>query len=176
MHQSAGRERETSREGEGKGEGFSVMLLLVRPNCRAHTQAVERTHAHTETCILPLSGRGCGSREQSGVSVPIFPSAQIKYIGWQLKMMSLSHSCPYRSVLRCTMCVYACVKSSAEVKLDTPVPFSLSLLNSVFSRDSGDPTGSAESYGLDQVPSVSMKRTCTHGHKHECAHMHGLQS
>lgn len=115
-----------------------------------HTQADVHTNTHKETDSQGFSGRGCGSREQSDVSVLIFPSTQIKYTSRQLKMMSLAHSCPYPSVLH-SMCV--CAWSSTKVKLDSHC---LPPFNSVFFQNSGDPTGRAESYGPDRVPSARM--------------------
>lgn len=107
ISREAGRKEDNKKQTERMTEVYGSVLWFC---LRAYTS---NTHTHTQmwlkVCIHRFSHNICGSREQSGVSASIFLSGQIKCMKQQLKMMSLSHSCPYHSLLRSsTVCVRVC--------------------------------------------------------------------
>lgn len=96
-------------------------------------------------------------------------SAQIKYCGGQLKMMSLSRSCPNHSVFHRRM--HVCVKGSAKVKLDALSPcVSLSLILSSLQTRGIRPTVLKAAVWIGFPPCVCV-RVCVYVRK-----IHTLQN
>lgn len=113
-----------SRGGNEERVGFRVRLWV------SHVRASDRTNVqkYRKCSSCSVSGRGCGSRKQSGVSVLIHPLGpdQIQWRATKDDVTIPQLSQPL-SVAPPNACV--CVKGSDEVKLDALSPcISLSLI------------------------------------------------
>lgn len=101
-HQSAGR-RERENLGPMSRFGFLTSVHLTKQTCK-----------HKKNNNNNRGPAGFLSEDVVPESISVFQfqsilSAQIKYSGGQLKMMSLSRSCPSHSVLHRRMHVCVCV-------------------------------------------------------------------